>query len=130
MPAQTGRRSPNTRLVSEQSCRLRGVAITTVGNALPPAAMLITQVLLAQRLGVSGRGTVAASTAPLMFAVAFLTLGLPEAVTYFVARRARRGMLANLVPVLKRLPPRGLSESWRSSRSLDPSAPATASWPS
>jgi O-antigen/teichoic acid export membrane protein len=65
----------------------RGVAITAIGNALPPAAMLVTQVLLAKSLGVSGRGEVAAATAPLMFAVALLTLGLPESLTYFVARR-------------------------------------------
>ena len=64
----------------------RGVAITAIGNALPPAAMLVTQVLLAQSLGVSGRGAVAAATAPLMFAVALLTLGLPESLTFFVAR--------------------------------------------
>jgi O-antigen/teichoic acid export membrane protein len=48
--------------------------------------MLVTQVLLAKSLGVSGRGEVAAATAPLMFAVALLTLGLPETLTYFVAR--------------------------------------------
>jgi O-antigen/teichoic acid export membrane protein len=64
----------------------RGVAITAIGSALPPAAMLVTQVLLAKSLGVSGRGEVAAATAPLMFAVALLTLGLPEALTHFVAR--------------------------------------------
>jgi len=64
----------------------RGVAITAIGSALPPAAMLVTQVLLAKSLGVSGRGSVAAATAPLMFAVALLTLGLPESLTYFVAR--------------------------------------------
>lgn len=64
----------------------RGVAITAIGNALPPAAMLMTQILLAKSLGVSGRGEVAAATAPLMFGVALLTLGLPESLTYFVAR--------------------------------------------
>jgi O-antigen/teichoic acid export membrane protein len=69
----------------------RAVAITAVGNSLPPAAMLVTQVLLAQSLGVSGRGTVAAATAPLMLAVALLTLGLPESLTYFVARSGGGG---------------------------------------
>src|SRR5947208_4411094 len=64
----------------------RGVAITAVGNALPPVAMLVTQVLLAKSLGVTGRGEVAAATAPLMFAAALLTLGLPETLTYIVAR--------------------------------------------
>ena len=64
-----------------------GVAITAVGNVVPPAAMLVTQVLLAQSLGVSGRGTVAAATAPLMLGVAVLTLGLPESITYFIAQK-------------------------------------------
>lgn len=64
----------------------RGVAITAVGGALPPAVMLVTQVLLAKSLGVTGRGEVAAATAPLMFGVALLTLGVPETLTYFVAR--------------------------------------------
>jgi O-antigen/teichoic acid export membrane protein len=65
-----------------------GVAITAIGNALPPAAMLVTQVLLAQSLGVSGRGTVAAATAPLMLAIVLLTLGLPESITYFIAQKS------------------------------------------
>ena len=64
-----------------------GVAITAIGNALPPGAMLMTQVLLAQSLGVGGRGTVAAATAPLMLAIALLTLGLPESITYFIAQK-------------------------------------------
>ncbi|MCU1698694.1 MAG: hypothetical protein JWR34_4757 [Mycobacterium sp.] len=65
----------------------RGVAITAIGNVLPPGAMLVTQVVLAQSLGVSGRGTVAAATAPLMLAIALLTLGLPESLTYFIAQK-------------------------------------------
>jgi O-antigen/teichoic acid export membrane protein len=63
--------------------------------------MLVTQVLLAKSLGVSGRGEVAAATAPLMFAVALLTLGLPETLTYFVARggtgRLSRQLVISLV---------------------------------
>ena len=66
----------------------RGVAITAIGNVIPPAAMLVTQVVLAQSLGVSGRGTVAAATAPLMLAIALLTLGLPQSLTYFIAQKA------------------------------------------
>lgn len=64
----------------------RGIAITVIGNALPPAVLLVTQVLLANTLGVWDRGAVAAATAPLMFALAFCTLGVPESMTYFVAR--------------------------------------------
>lgn len=67
--------------------------------------MLGTQVLLAQSLGVSSRGAVAAATAPLMLAVACLTLGLPEALTYLVARsgggrRHRRQLGISLVALL------------------------------
>ena len=63
----------------------RGVAITAIGNFLPPTALLVTQILLAQSLGVDGRGTVAAATAPLLLGVALFTLGLPESLTYFVS---------------------------------------------
>ncbi|PRC41446.1 hypothetical protein C6A85_000000115570 [Mycobacterium sp. ITM-2017-0098] len=70
-----------------------GIAISAVGSALPPAVLLVTQILLAQSLGVSGRGTTAAATAPLMLGIGLLTLGFPEAVTYFLAgsRAARTG---------------------------------------
>ena len=64
----------------------RGIAVTTLGNVVTPLAALVTQPILAHGLGLSGRGEVAAATAPLMFAVAVLTLGLPEALTYFIAR--------------------------------------------
>ncbi|MFM8856778.1 MAG: oligosaccharide flippase family protein [Actinomycetota bacterium] len=71
--------------------------ITTIGNALPPAVLLLTQILLAKSLGVSGRGTVAAATAPLLLAVAIFTLGLPESLTYFVSRD--RGRLVRKVGI-------------------------------
>jgi O-antigen/teichoic acid export membrane protein len=64
----------------------RGIAISTLGNAFPPIVGLVTAPLLAQHLGVEGRGLVAAATAPLLLATSIATLGLPEAVTYFVAR--------------------------------------------
>src|SRR5689334_17677634 len=67
-----------------------GVVITAIGNTLPPAAMLVTQIVLAQSLGVSGRGTVAAATAPLMLGIAVLTLGLPESIMYFIAQKGAR----------------------------------------
>jgi O-antigen/teichoic acid export membrane protein len=65
----------------------RGIAITTLGNVIPPFAALVTQPILAHGLGLFGRGEVAAATAPLMFGVAVLTLGLPESLTYSIARR-------------------------------------------
>lgn len=68
----------------------RGVAITAAGYAFPPAMILVTQILIANGLGVEGRGEVGAAMAPLMFALALLTLGLPESLTHYVARGAGR----------------------------------------
>lgn len=64
----------------------KATAIIAVGNLLPPAAQLVTQAILARSLGLSGRGEAAAGSAVLLFGVATLTLGLPEALTFFVAR--------------------------------------------
>ncbi|AFR47698.1 lipopolysaccharide biosynthesis protein [Gordonia sp. KTR9] len=67
----------------------RSIAIVTLGNLTPLLASLVTAPLLARALGAEGRGLVAAATAPLLVASAALTLGMPDAVTYFVARRVR-----------------------------------------
>lgn len=67
----------------------RSIAIVTLGNLTPLLASLITAPLLARALGAEGRGLVAAATAPLLVASAALTVGMPDAVTYFVARRVR-----------------------------------------
>jgi O-antigen/teichoic acid export membrane protein len=64
----------------------RGVLISTLGNIAPVVAGLVTAPLLAQSLGVSGRGELAAATAPLLLAIGAITFGVPEAVTYHVAR--------------------------------------------
>lgn len=79
----------------------RGIAVVTLGNLVPPLAALASQPLLAQNLGVVGRGELAAAVAPLQFASLILTFGIPESFTYFVARRVsgrsrslRLGMLA------------------------------------
>lgn len=69
-----------------QMSAIRSVAITAVGNFVPAVAMLANQVLLAQGLGVIGRGEVAAATAPLLFAAVVFSLSLPETLTFFVAR--------------------------------------------
>lgn len=66
----------------------RGIAVSAIGYIVPLIAALAAQPILAHGLGVSGRGEVAAATAPLQFAVAMLTLGLPESLTYHVARGA------------------------------------------
>lgn len=66
----------------------RAVAITTLGNLIAPLAALATQPILARGLGVAGRGELAAATAPLLFATVILTIGLPESLTYHLARGA------------------------------------------
>lgn len=62
------------------------ILLAMLGNLGPPAAAFITAPILAQSLGVFERGQVAAGGAPLMLLAGAATLGMPEAVTYFVAR--------------------------------------------
>lgn len=60
--------------------------IALVGNLVPPLVSVFSGPILAQALGVGGRGMVAAATAPFALVVALVTFGVPEAVTYAVAR--------------------------------------------
>jgi len=60
--------------------------IAMVGNLVPPLVSLFSGPILAQSLGVGGRGMVAAATAPFALVVALVTFGVPESVTYAVAR--------------------------------------------
>ena len=62
------------------------MTIAFVGNAFPPLVALITGPILARSLGVDGRGDVAAATAPLALIITVATFGIPEAVTWTVAR--------------------------------------------
>ncbi|MDQ1608845.1 MAG: hypothetical protein QOE16_1577, partial [Microbacteriaceae bacterium] len=78
----------------------RSMTIAFVGNAFPPLVALFSGPILAQSLGVDGRGAVAAATAPLALIVTIATFGVPEAVTWAIARSPRlarnaagRGML-------------------------------------
>ncbi|VXC54004.1 Putative integral membrane protein [Arthrobacter sp. 9V] len=59
------------------------------GSAVTPLMSLATAPILAQSLGVSGRGELAAGAAPMLFAVAIGALGIPEALTFYIARQAR-----------------------------------------
>jgi O-antigen/teichoic acid export membrane protein len=63
------------------------MAIALVGNLVPPLVSVFSGPILAQALGVGGRGMVAAATAPFALVVALVTFGVPEAVTYTVARQ-------------------------------------------
>ncbi|WIB28091.1 oligosaccharide flippase family protein [Curtobacterium sp. MCSS17_015] len=60
-----------------------------LGNLAGPAAGLASAPVLAQTVGVEGRGTVAAVSAPIVLAALIAGFGIPEAVTYHVARSAR-----------------------------------------
>ena len=62
------------------------MSIALIGNAFPPLVALFSGPILAQALGVDGRGAVAAATAPLALVVTVATFGIPEAVTWVVAR--------------------------------------------
>lgn len=62
------------------------VLLNGIGNLIPPISSLLIAPVLAQNLGVVGRGELAAATAPYLLAVAIATLGLPEAVTQAIAR--------------------------------------------
>lgn len=61
----------------------------SASSLLVPAAGILTQPILAQALGVAGRGELAAALAPAALAVAVATLGLPEALTYYLAKHPR-----------------------------------------
>lgn len=63
-----------------------GAAKNFLGNAAGPLAGLASAPILAHALGVDGRGAVAGATAPLLLLATVAAIGIPDAVTYFVAR--------------------------------------------
>jgi O-antigen/teichoic acid export membrane protein len=65
------------------------MTIAFIGNAFPPFVALFSGPILAQALGVDGRGAVAAATAPLALVITIATFGVPEAVTWAIARSPR-----------------------------------------
>lgn len=64
----------------------RAVLLMTASSFLVPAAGILTQPILAQGLGVAGRGQLAAALAPAALVVAIAALGLPEALTFYLAK--------------------------------------------
>jgi len=77
----------------------RGIVVSVAGNIAPPLAAFASAPILAQALGVEGRGAAAAGAAPMLLAMCALTVGMPEAITYYVAKRGpdpavlRRGLI-------------------------------------
>lgn len=78
----------------------KNMTMTALGNAVAPLAALASTPILSYALGVTGRGELAAATAPLLLGVVASTFGLPESIMNLVARRpaalvaaVRRGAL-------------------------------------
>jgi len=65
----------------------RNMLLTAVSNFVVPLSALITAPILAHALGVDGRGALAGATAPLMLFTTVAMFGIPEAATYWVAKR-------------------------------------------
>ncbi|MBA8989718.1 O-antigen/teichoic acid export membrane protein [Curtobacterium pusillum] len=82
--------------------RAANILAALVGNAFPPLASIATAPILAQALGVDGRGAVAAATAPLFLATALATFGVPAAVTRTLARHpwVSAGLAGRAVAIL------------------------------
>lgn len=74
------------RTANDRDTAFSRVIVNIVGNLTPPLAAVITLPVLARTLGVDGRGSVTAVTAPFLLVVAAGAFGLPEALTYFIAR--------------------------------------------
>jgi len=64
----------------------RAVLLMTATSFLVPAAGVITAPILARALSADGRGELAAALAPAALALAVATLGLPDAVTFYLAK--------------------------------------------
>lgn len=76
----------------------RAMAFMTTTSVLVPVIGVASAPVLARALGVEGRGDVAAAMAPAALVAAVATLGLPEALTYHLARRpeaARRALASS-----------------------------------
>lgn len=77
----------------------RNIAWSLAGNVAAPVMALGTAPILAQGLGVDGRGELSAATAPLLLAAAVGAFGLPEAVIHHTAKNygsARRSATIGL----------------------------------
>lgn len=73
--------------LSDNSAFRRAMLMMTASSLLVPLVGLVTAPILAQALGVMGRGEAAAAVAPNALVVSVATLGLPEALTYHLAKR-------------------------------------------
>lgn len=64
----------------------KAMALSALANLAAPAAGFAVAPILAQALGAEQRGVVAAATAPLLLMTTLAMFGIPEAITYLVAK--------------------------------------------
>lgn len=84
-------------MVAEKEPSFRGaVLLMTATSFLVPFAGLITAPILARALGSDGRGEMAAALAPAALMLSVATIGLPDALTYHLAKRPSITRLALL----------------------------------
>ena len=81
------RLSENSDLRFPEGRRHLALARSWVAYGLGPLVGVVTAPILARALGPEGRGTLAAVLQPMTVADSLAVIGLPAAVTYFVARR-------------------------------------------
>lgn len=67
----------------------RAMVLVTASSMLVPVVGLISSPILAHSLGVIGRGETGAAMAPNLLIVGGATLGLPQALTFFLAKNPR-----------------------------------------
>jgi O-antigen/teichoic acid export membrane protein len=81
--------------VAMTNARIRNNMLrTALGNLALPAAVFATAPILARSLGVTGRGELAAASAPLLLMTTVGTIGIPDAITFLIARQPRLARLA------------------------------------
>lgn len=76
-----------TDLPNHSSKFLGNVVLTIGGNLISPIVGVVTAPVLAYALGVTDRGNFSLVTTPVFLLTLAMTLGLPQAVTYFIANR-------------------------------------------
>ncbi|GAA4742034.1 hypothetical protein GCM10023328_24050 [Modestobacter marinus] len=89
--------------MSDSSIFRRAVLLSSVTSFLVPLVGLMTAPILAHALGVEGRGEMAAAVAPYSLIVAVATLGLPQALTFYLAKNpelTRRVLLSTTAVTL------------------------------
>lgn len=67
----------------------KAIYLVTVASLSVPVIGVVTAPILAQALGVEGRGELAAAVAPYSLLTSVATLGLPEALTFYLAKYPR-----------------------------------------